>query len=52
MDAGALRELIGSGPLLADGGMGTSLIDHGVPIGACFEELNVTRPEIVSKLRP
>jgi homocysteine S-methyltransferase len=47
VDAGALRELIGNGPLLADGGMGTSLIDHGVPIGACFEELNVSEPDLV-----
>jgi methionine synthase / methylenetetrahydrofolate reductase (NADH) len=47
MDRPAFAELIARGPLLADGGMGTSLVSAGVPPDACFEALNVTRPEAV-----
>jgi methionine synthase I (cobalamin-dependent)/5,10-methylenetetrahydrofolate reductase len=41
MDGAELRLLLAEGPLLADGGMGTSLIARGAPVGACFEALNV-----------
>jgi methionine synthase / methylenetetrahydrofolate reductase(NADPH) len=41
MDAAGLRLLLADGPLLADGGMGTSLIARGAPVSACFEALNV-----------
>ena len=34
-------------PILADGAMGTLLHASGVPIDACFDELNLTRPELV-----
>ena len=34
MDATAFRALLAEGPLLADGGMGTSLIARGVPVDA------------------
>ena len=44
MDATAFRALLAEGPLLADGGMGTSLIARGVPVDACMEELNVRAP--------
>ena len=43
MDGAALRTLLAERPLLADGGMGTSLIEQGEPIGTCFELLNVER---------
>lgn len=48
MDGRDLRELISSDPLLADGGVGTSLIERGVigPEG-CFEALNLDRPDVV-----
>ncbi len=45
MDGAALRTLVAERPLLADGGMGTSLIEQGEPLGACFELLNVDDPE-------
>lgn len=41
MDAAGLAELLAAGPLLADGGMGTSLIARGAPVGACFEASNI-----------
>jgi methionine synthase I (cobalamin-dependent)/5,10-methylenetetrahydrofolate reductase len=41
MDAATFRLLLAEGPLLADGGMGTSLIARGAPVGACFEALNI-----------
>ena len=34
-------------PILADGAMGTLLHERGVPIDTCFDELNLTRPELV-----
>ena len=37
-------------PLLADGAMGTLLHARGVPIDACFDELNLTRPELVGTI--
>ena len=45
MDGATLRTLLAEGPLLADGGMGTSLIEQGEPVGTCFELLNVEAPE-------
>jgi homocysteine S-methyltransferase len=33
-----------------DGAMGTSLLDDGVPIGRCFEELCVSEPERIGKI--
>ena len=44
MDGPALRALLADGPLIADGGMGTALIDTGVPVGDCMEALNVWAP--------
>src|ERR1051325_4958600 len=35
-------------PLLADGAMGTMLHGRGLPMDACFDELNLTRPELIS----
>ena len=50
MDGAALRTLLREGPLLADGGMGTSLIEAGAPVGDCFELLNVDDPERVARI--
>jgi methionine synthase I (cobalamin-dependent)/5,10-methylenetetrahydrofolate reductase len=36
------------GPLVADGGMGTSLISRGAPAGACLEALNLDDPADVA----
>ena len=32
-----LEALLDSGPLLGDGGTGTSLVERGVPLGASFD---------------
>jgi len=47
MDGAELRERLARGPLVADGGMGTSLIQSGAAVGACFESLNVEDPQRV-----
>src|SRR5213083_313247 len=50
MDAAVFRSLLAEAPLLADGGMGTSLIARGVPVDACMEELNVRAPTRVAEI--
>jgi methionine synthase I (cobalamin-dependent)/5,10-methylenetetrahydrofolate reductase len=50
MDGDALRMLLSEGPILADGGMGTSLIEAGAPVGDCFELLNTDDPERVGRI--
>ena len=37
-------------PLLADGAMGTMLHQDGVPISACFDELNLINPQQVARV--
>src|SRR5438094_6678842 len=50
MNGDDLRALLASGPLLSDGGMGTSLVDAGVAVGECFELLNDEQPHIVERV--
>src|SRR5580700_11598663 len=45
-----LLDAILAGPLVLDGAMGTQLYERGVLYSACFEELNVSRPALVSKV--
>jgi methionine synthase I (cobalamin-dependent)/5,10-methylenetetrahydrofolate reductase len=45
-----LLDAITAGPLVMDGAMGTQLYERGVLYSACFEELNVSRPELVLKV--
>ena len=45
-----LIDAILAGPLVVDGAMGTQLYERGVLYSACFEELNVSRPELVLKV--
>lgn len=47
MDGTALRELLRAGALVSDGGMGTSLVEAGAPVDACFESWCLDRPEAV-----
>jgi len=49
MDAAALHERTRT-PLIADGGMGTSLIDTGVALDACMEALNERDPTRVTSI--
>jgi len=45
-----LVDAVRAGALVIDGAMGTQLYERGVLYSACFEELNVSRPELVSKV--
>lgn len=42
-----LFERLARGPLLADGAMGTMLYARGIPYEQCFDELNVSQPDLV-----
>ncbi|HLB39867.1 MAG TPA: bifunctional homocysteine S-methyltransferase/methylenetetrahydrofolate reductase [Actinomycetota bacterium] len=48
MDAASLRTRLAESPLLADGGMGTALIEAGVPVDTCMEALNERAPARVA----
>lgn len=50
MDGSALAQLLESGPILSDGGMGTSLVERGVAVGAGFEVLNLDEPALVESV--
>lgn len=43
-------DAIQKGTVLLDGGMGTELIAHGFPQGACPESWNVEKPDVVKKI--
>ena len=43
-------EELNSSVLCGDGAMGTELMSSGVPVDVCFEELNVSDPEVVSRI--
>jgi methionine synthase / methylenetetrahydrofolate reductase(NADPH) len=45
-----LLEEIQDHPLCGDGAMGTLLMEHGVPAHRCFEELCLSRPELICKI--
>ncbi len=45
-----LVELLQQGILIGDGAMGTMLYQQGAFLNTCFEELNLTRPEMVKKI--
>ncbi|MCL2723404.1 MAG: bifunctional homocysteine S-methyltransferase/methylenetetrahydrofolate reductase [Polyangiaceae bacterium] len=42
-------EALATGPLVVDGAMGTQLYERGVLFSSCFEELCLSRPELVKK---
>lgn len=43
-------KLLESSVLLGDGAMGTQIYSRGVPIGQCYEELNLTAPHLILKI--
>ena len=45
-----ILETLTNDVLVIDGAMGTQLYERGVLYSACFEELNVTRPELITKV--
>ena len=45
-----LFDKLDQGVVLADGAMGTMLFGQGIPYSVCYEELNVTRPEVIADI--
>ena len=45
-----LLDRIASRPLLLDGAMGTMIHSAGIPFEACFDELNITNPELINSI--
>jgi methionine synthase / methylenetetrahydrofolate reductase(NADPH) len=43
----AFSDIFGDRPVLADGAMGTVLNARGVPINRCYDELNLSDPEMI-----
>ncbi|MCI0498894.1 MAG: bifunctional homocysteine S-methyltransferase/methylenetetrahydrofolate reductase [Planctomycetales bacterium] len=43
-------DLLAQRVLIGDGAMGTMLYQYGVFLNACFDELNLTRPELVRRI--
>ncbi len=43
-------ERIEKGPLVCDGAMGTMLYSKGIPLHRCYDELNVTTPQLVKEV--
>lgn len=46
----SIFDAIRKGIVLLDGGMGTELIAHGFPQGACPERWNLERPDVIEKI--
>jgi homocysteine S-methyltransferase len=44
------REYIRDNVVLCDGGMGTQLYDRGVYINRCFDEINLSEPDLVKRV--
>ena len=42
-----LLERLRHGLLIADGAMGTMIYSHGIPLSQSFDQLNLTRPELI-----
>jgi methionine synthase / methylenetetrahydrofolate reductase (NADH) len=47
VDRATFAHVLADAPMLADGGMGTSLVDRGVPVDSCLELRNVEDPDVV-----
>jgi methionine synthase / methylenetetrahydrofolate reductase(NADPH) len=45
-----ILERIRRAPLVFDGAMGTAIYDRGVFINTCYDELNLTRPELIREI--
>src|SRR5499425_1596801 len=46
----AVKNLFGGGTVLCDGAMGTMLYARGVFINRCYDELNLSQPELVREI--
>ncbi len=50
MTVNPLQQLFSQRPVLADGAMGTMLYSAGIPFDACFDQLNLTHPDLVGSI--
>lgn len=50
MQRDAFRARVRKAPLVCDGAMGTSLYAKGVMVNRCFDELNLSNPELVQSV--
>jgi len=50
MSVNPLQQLLAKQAILADGAMGTMLYSTGIPFDACFDQLNLTQPELVGSV--
>lgn len=48
--ASPFLERLQAGPLLCDGAMGTELYAHGISYEHCFEQFNLTNPELIKTI--
>jgi len=48
--ADTFRERLKAGIIICDGAMGTYLNQKGVPYEHCFDELNLSKPELISEI--
>jgi methionine synthase I (cobalamin-dependent) len=46
----AFLERLADGPILCDGAMGTLLYSKGIFINRCYDELNVSQPELIAAI--
>lgn len=45
-----LRKLLAQGVVIGDGAMGTMLYSKGIFVNTCFDELNLTNPNLVKEI--
>jgi len=45
-----LSDLLIKKVVVADGAMGTMLYQHGVFVNTCYDELNLTRPDLIKQI--
>jgi homocysteine S-methyltransferase len=50
MTKNSFTDRLSSGVLIGDGAMGTMLYTHGAFLNACFDELNLSRPDLVKQI--
>ena len=50
MNGDELRQRLAKTPIVCDGAMGTSLYSRGVVVSRCFDELNLSDPQIVQSV--
>jgi len=50
VDIETFRAVLASGPVVADGGTGTSLLEAGAPLDSCLEALNIGAPDLVEQV--